>query len=151
MNANIISNAATMNIHPADIRQFSWDGERYVGQDGLSLWIGWSSGGWGNGPSKYAIKVSSARPATERLHEAGPHAHRNEVDVTRAYRPLTPSDVDDAHIWNGACRAVGDCFAHLMVEREKKDRRRIEDRLRKDRAFLRAVIELERKLQEDEY
>ena len=59
--------------------------------------------------------------------------------------------MDDPCIWNAACGAVDEHFAHLRVEREKKDRRRIEDRLRKDRAFLRVVIELERKLQEDEY
>ena len=151
MNANIISNAATFNIHPADIRSFEWNGAKYEGPDGLSLWIGWSSGGWGNGPYRYSIEVASSRPATEVIREAGPHAHRNETDVTRSFRPLTRVDVDDPRIWNAACRAVTDHFHHFTVEREKKDRRRIEDRLRKDRAFLRAVIEMERKLQEDEY
>lgn len=156
MNANIISNAAQYSINNADVRFFEWNGTIYAGPDGLVLWIGWSSGGWGNGPSRYSIKVAAERPATEVLHEAGPRAHRNEVDVTRSFRPLRPADVHDgvdyiSNIWNAACAAVSDHFHHLTVEREKKDRRRIEDRLRKDRAFLRAVIEMERKLQEDEY
>ena len=151
MNQNTISNAATYGINPVDIREFTWNGSQYIGPDGLVLWIGWSTGGWGNGPSRYSIKVGATRPDTELTHEAGPRAHRNEVDVTRSSRPLRPSDVEDANIWNAACRAVTDHFHHFTVEREKKDRRRIEDRLRKDRAFLRAVIEMERKLQEDEY
>lgn len=151
MNANIISNAAVLNINSADVRNFEWNGSQYIGPDGLVLWIGWSTGGWGNGPSRYSIMIAVNRPATEIIHAAGPRAHSNEVDVTRAFRPLRPSDVEDADIWNAACRAVTEYFSFLLVEREKKDRRRIEDRLRKDRAFLRAVIELERKLQEDEY
>lgn len=147
MNA-IISNAAVLNINPADVRQFEWNGQEYVGPDGLTLWIGWSSGGWGNGPYSYDIKVAQHRPATETIREA---RDQRESDVTRSYRPLRPADVEEADRWNAACRAVADHFSGLLVDREKKDRRRIEDRLRKDRAFLRAVIELERKLQDEDY
>ena len=151
MNANIISNAA-YQINPADVRSFEWNGAQYAGPDGLTLWIGWSSGGWGNGPYRYSITVSSDQPDTETLHEAGPR------DVTRTYRPLRLSDVHDGedfvpNVWNAACGAVRDHFHHLTVERIKKERRQIEDLLRKNRRFFEEVKEvyLRHTSAEDEY
>ena len=138
--------------HPDDRREFVWTGSAYVGQDGLKLWVGWSTGGWNHGPSRYSIVVSVERPETELIREVGSRAHTNETDVTRSFRPLLAKDLDrDWNIYHGACRAVTVHFEYLLTERAKKDRRRIEDRLRKDAAFLRAVVALERKLQEDEY
>ena len=153
MNANIISNAAVLNINSADVRNFEWNGSQYIGPDGLVLWIGLSTGGWGNGPSRYSIKVGATRPDTEILREAGPRAHRNEVDVTRSFRPLRPADVEDQLVWNAACRAVTKHFHHLVEERLRKERRQIEDLLRKDRRFFEEVkaVYLRRTSAEDEY
>ena len=153
MNANIISNEA--RVHPDDVRSFEWNSDAYVGPDGLRLWIGWSTGGWGNGPYRYDIVVSATRPTTEVIRNASDH---READVTRSYRPLRLSDVYDgtdfaASIWNAACNAVSDHYHHLTVERIKKERRQIEDLLRKNRRFFEEVkaVYLRHTSAEDEY
>ena len=155
MNAQNISNAATLGVNPEDIRTFVWNGDAYTGPDGMTIWIGWSAGGWGNGPYRFDIKVAAERPATEVISEA---RDRREADVTRSYRPLRLSDVHDGtdfvpNVWNAACAAATDHFHYLTVERVKKERRQIEDLLRKNRRFFEDVkaIYLRHTSAEDEY
>lgn len=115
------------------ISGFAFDGSKF-NNSGHTLWLGWSNGGWGNGPCRYEIKVGRDCPAIELISEG---RSPREADVVRKFRPLTPSDLEGTDGMRFAAARAAEEF-----ERGRQ-RRRVEDRLRKDGAFLTAVLRFE--------
>lgn len=123
----------------------------FKGED-LFVFIGHESGGYGNGPNHYKLAVASECPKDEVLYHA---SSWRETDVIRTWKECSYSFFDTPGrrqlLYQATAaefkrrgmdttdlsqRIIAILLENMPDEELKVVRRRIEDRLRKDRNFL---------------
>lgn len=127
--------------------------------NGIRGWIGYESGGFGNGPNGYQIRFSSDCPEDETLRHAS--SSWRETDVVRVWQPLHATWMNTPGrrqiVYNAAVNSgikssvVSEELIKVDVSRiwdmNEKDtkafRRRIEDHIRKNPS---ALFEMAEKL-----